>query len=562
MKRYLPPILSIFTLILLLLSSSCDMESLKEKMGMGGPKGPDSLLLVSIAGEIKNTVSNFEGNALGIDNKNEALIDTFLMDFYQESDYQMRWFDIYEEKRDSSTLEDVIIELEAAGDHGLVVNDYKVERVKKLNQYINNFMANPEMEAPPIDSLIRFDLLLTSSFLSYATDLLKGRTKAPKRWEVTERHNDLAASLSQAMEINNMDALVKTAAPKIKNYWGLLEVLAQYEEIAKKGGWTEVPKGKFSKGKSNEAIQKLAKRLQQSGDLKGKTDKMDDALIAAIKKFQARHNLNDNGSVDSKTLEKLNTDIQEDIQSIKMNINRYRWMPDTLGQKYLHVNIPESHLRFYDGEEVIIDMPVVVGAPKSPTPVMFKELQYMVFSPVWHVPPSIARDEIIKYAKINPNVILVSDVEVYKDGRKIDAWSVDWPNVNDWNRYRFKQKPSANQNALGRVKFMFPNHHSCYMHDTYNKQDFANRVRAESAGCVRVPRPVDLSYEILKDKDWTKEKVSRAMNRNSEQRVNVSPDIPIYFSYFTKWVDDEGILQSRRDIYKQDSKQLKALAAK
>ncbi len=546
---------AVFIGILSLMLFGCKNFSLDALMGEPKEEGIDSVAMAYLSKEILAGAAA-GSEPLQIVNRKAKDIDTLLQRFYEGG--ACKWFDIETEKR-NPLAEDVLIEMEEAPLHGLETKDYQLERLKELNGYLKTVFAAEKVDTLPVDSLKTFDLLLSGQFFSFLSDVMHGKI-SPKRWEVFERENDLALSLNQAMELNNIEAVVKNSMPPDPGYAAMMKKYAEYKAIKENGGWPKLEKGSYAKGKSGAHVKGLAKRLSLEGDLDSSLegqDKVDDKMIEAIKSFQKRNKLAVSGRIDEKTKSRLSESIDEDIRLVLLNMNRFRWMPEERGERYVHVNIPDQYLRYYEGEEVKEEMNVVVGNPKSPTPVMFKDMKYIVFSPVWHVPPSIARDEIIKYAKINPRVILVSDVEVYKNGRKLDPLAVDWKGVTDWSSYRFKQKPTANQNALGRVKFIFPNNHSCYMHDTYNKGDFKSNTRTESAGCIRVEDPVGLSYALLADKGWSEGGVKSAMNKGKEQHVNLSSPVPVYLTYFTAFVDETGKLQRRKDIYRFDKKQSK-----
>lgn len=540
---------------LLLCAFGCKDFSIKSLTGAVEEEGIDSLAMAYLSKGIKEKVAK-GSEPLLVKNRKAKDIDTLLQKFYASN--ACKWFDIETEQR-NRLAEDVLTEMEEAPKHGLDTKDYQLDRLKKLDAYLSQTFAAEKVDTLPVDSLLTFDTMLTGQFFSFLTDVMHGKI-SPKRWEVYERENDLSLSLTQAMDLNNIEAVVLNSMPPDPGYKAMMNKYAEYLEIKKAGGWPKLDKGSFAKGKSGAHVAMLAKRLSLEGDLDeslNKQDKVDDKIIEAIKSFQKRNKLAATGRIDEKTRERMKQPIEEDIKLVLLNMNRFRWMPEDRGERYIHVNIPDQYLRYYEGEEVVEEMNVVVGNPKSPTPVMFKDMKYIVFSPVWHVPPSIAKDEIIKYAKINPRVILVSDVEVYKNGKKMDPLAIDWKGETNWSNYRFKQKPTANQNALGRVKFIFPNHHSVYMHDTYNKGDFGNNTRAESAGCIRVEDPVGLSYALLADKGYSEAGVSKAMNRGKEQHVNLSSPVPVYLTYFTAYVDETGQLQRRKDLYRFDKKQSK-----
>jgi len=230
-----------------------------------------------------------------------------------------------------------------------------------------------------------------------------------------------------------------------------------------------------------------------------------------------------------------------------------------MGDEFVWVNIPDCTMDYYRDGESVLDMIVVVGDPKSPTPVFTEEMSHLIFSPAWNVPMSIAKEEILNYIHINPNLLIVAEVDVFYKGKKLkNPLSVDWtPELVNSRDYTFRVRPGGG-NSLGDVKFMFPNHHSVYMHDTNSKECFTESDRAVSAGCIRVHKPVDLARVILEEKGgWDNARIKRNMGLKREQVVHLPTKIPVYLYYLTAWVDDDGQLQLRKDIYRHDKKQVK-----
>lgn len=244
---------------------------------------------------------------------------------------------------------------------------------------------------------------------------------------------------------------------------------------------------------------------------------------------------------------------------VRLNMDRYRMMPDmdSLGSRYVWVNLPEFMLQFVEGKDTTASIVVVVGDVKSSTPVVTnRKMQNVVFSPVWNVPTGIAYEE-IEYILRNPAVLIVADVDVFVDGKKVDPRDVDWNNTAR-SRIKMRQRPKTT-NSMGLVKFPFDNDYGVYLHDTPNKGSFGNRNRAESHGCVRVGNPLLLSQQILKGSNWTSDGMQRAMYSGKQQFASIPRPVRVNLVYFTASVDSKGNLVTRRDVYGYDSRQIKQL---
>lgn len=256
----------------------------------------------------------------------------------------------------------------------------------------------------------------------------------------------------------------------------------------------------------------------------------------------------------------LATETNLDIKNkIKLNMDRYRLMPnaDSLGSRYVWVNIPEFMLQFIEGKDTTATMNIVVGEAKNATPVVVnKKMNSVIFSPVWNIPTHIAYEE-IEYILKNPAVLIVADVDVWVDGKKVDPREVDWNNTAR-SRIKMRQRPKET-NSMGLVKFAFDNNYGVYLHDSPSKDVFSHTNRAQSHGCVRVGNPAGLAAQILKGSKWTDGSIRTAMNSHKQQPTSIPRPVRVNFVYFTAYVDKSGKLQTRRDVYGHDSRQMRQM---
>ena len=299
-------------------------------------------------------------------------------------------------------------------------------------------------------------------------------------------------------------------------------------------------KKKFKKGDKDQIISQLKKRLQSSGEYnQGDTTNIySDSLVAVIKRAEATFGLKEDGIIDAALIKQLNVPLEDRIRQMLINLERMKWMPEEPAN-YLLANIPEYRLHVVESNKEVLGMNIVVGKSANRTVIFSDDLKYIVFSPYWNVPASIVRNEIYPAMKRNKNYLKRNNMEV-------TGYSGGLPVV--------RQKP-GNSNALGRVKFLFPNSYNIYFHDTPSKSLFGREQRAFSHGCIRLHQPFELAEYLLRDQpEWTSEKIKQAMNQSSDKWVTLSKVVPVFITYFTSWVDENNLLHFAEDIYGHDKK--------
>jgi len=253
---------------------------------------------------------------------------------------------------------------------------------------------------------------------------------------------------------------------------------------------------------------------------------------------------------------------REAVDKIAMNLERWRWAPRDLGERHVLVNVPTYTMQVVEGEKPVLAMRVIVGAPDTPTPLFSDKMTYVVFSPYWNIPEKILREETLPHLAEDPDYLARNNIEVVgTSGDLVDAAAVDWNDEDATRGLRFRQAPGP-ENALGLVKFIFPNHFSVYLHDTPGDRLFNKDKRTLSHGCIRVEKPVALAEYVLRDKtNWTEERIVAAMNAQQEQSVTLKEPLPVHIGYWTAWVGEDGSVTFADDPYGLDRKQ-QALRAK
>jgi L,D-transpeptidase YcbB len=328
-----------------------------------------------------------------------------------------------------------------------------------------------------------------------------------------------------------------------KPFYQLKQQLAMYDSIVKKGGWQPIAgkAGKLKKGTSSPIVTSIKKRLIATGEMGG-TDtsaKFTDSLTVAIKNFQQSNGFKPDGVITDSLIGVMNVPANERLKQILVNLNRMAWLPPQIKDNYVEVNIPEYMLYVYDGDTTAFNMPVVVGKEGSNTMMFTRDINEIVFSPYWNIPPSIVKEDILPAMQADPNYLKNKRMEVVS---KNDTLPV------------IRQLPGPD-NALGKVKFLFPNSYNIYLHDTNAKDIFENKKRAFSHGCIRLADSEKMAEYLLSgEKNWSPEKINAAMNSNKQQEVPVKKPVPVVITYFTTWVDTQGHLNFREDVYSHDKR--------
>jgi L,D-transpeptidase YcbB len=413
------------------------------------------------------------------------------------------------------------------------------------------------------------DILFTGSFFKYAKAKWKGSIDPKKdEWYVTPKKFKYGKTLETILSDKISKNPFEQAEPLHKEYHKLKAVLTQYKQIKDLGGWLPISlKGKkhLSKGDTNPAAFSLSKRLLLTNDiyLPHNDSVFDTALELGVRNFQARHGLSIDGIVAGETLVELNISVEERIKQLEINMERWRWVPEKISDSYILVNIPEFVLHVYEKDKEIWNMKVIVGKQGSETPIFNDELEFIVINPNWNVPRDIAIKEILPLLQKDSTYLESMNMEMFEGERSREAVpseSVDWKSVNEQNfNYRFRQKPGTD-NALGTIKFLFPNEYDVYLHDTPTHSLFERFQRGFSHGCIRIEEPLKLANYLLKnDPVWTEDKIMNTIDSGEEKYIKLTKKTPVFILYFTTWVDSKGLVHFHKDIYGHDKRLAAAL---
>lgn len=391
------------------------------------------------------------------------------------------------------------------------------------------------------------DLSLSLAFFTYAEKWLMPSDIDPTlvKWRIPKISLPLVNQLKNWLN----PATISGFNTGSQNFKQLLENFVSLSSIAALDTGINIPTSniKINKGETASVIKQIKKKLKLLGDYKSTdtTSLYSGLLDDAIHRFQERMGLPKTNYIDKIVLQAIRTPIQKYANTIAINLERLRWMPAMMDSNYIVVNIPAFQLIVFDSSKIQFKMPVIVGSASKNTIIFSDRMRYIVFSPYWNVPPSIVRAEILPGIRNNSNYLASKNMEITTHG--------DLPTI--------RQLPGTS-NSLGLVKFLFPNPYNIYLHDTPGKHLFAKQNRSLSHGCVRLGDARKMAgYLLRNDASWTTIKIDSAMHQQKEKWVTLKKTMPVFIAYFTSWVDSNGVLQFRKDIYNLDT-QLKQLLFK
>ncbi len=404
----------------------------------------------------------------------------------------------------------------------------------------HNFL-DKKMDEHTKDEIFDIEMYLTGQFFEYATKVYKGTDSSitDLGWFIPRKKIDVTAILDSVIQTKrNADEF----AHLNPQYHALSKFLPVYYTLTKQQ-WDSIPVPKTLLHIKDSAaeIGLIKNRLQLLGDLSGNDSGniFDSSLMEAIKQFQKRTGLGTDGTIGAQVMAQLNISPAERIKQIFINLERMRWIPGDDNQKRIFVNIPDYRLYVFDSGKMDMKMNVIVGTAANNTVIFSGNLKYVVFSPYWNVPASIVKKEILPGIQKNPNYLANHNMEQTGKAGGLPV---------------IRQKPGGS-NSLGRVKFLFPNTYDIYLHDTPNRNLFTASSRSFSHGCIRVGEPVQLANYLLQDDSyWTPPRIDSAMHLEKETWVTLKKTVPVMIGYFTAFVDENGLLNFRKDIYGHDKK--------
>jgi len=475
-----------------------------------------------------------------------------LRDFYSKRDFLPVWVNSDQSTRRASTVRDTLLNSHL---EGLEPNEYHAAAIRTM------------WNARKARSRARLELLLTDGFLRYGVEVSIGYQN-PKSvdydWHVVPQQVDSISRLEALLISDSPQSFLESLPPPQPAYAKLKQTLAYYRQLALGGDWRPFNHGQsLQVGMRHSDVSLIKARLVREAYLSNNdntnSDYFDETLSLAVRQFQANHGHKVDGIVGPYTRQSMSVSLWERIASLKQNMERWRWVPRELGERYVMVNMAGYKLDLIDRGKVILEMPVIVGKPYRAAPAFIDNIDYVEINPTWKVPPRIAKEKFLPKIQADPKFLARNRLRIYdswgKKAKEVDPTNVNWSKYNErWLPYKFVQDPGKH-NSMGLVKFMFPNKYRIYLHDTPQKKLFNRYVRTFSSGCIRVSQPFTLANKILeKEKSWGGKKIQSLINGGETKIIRMKEPLPVYLMYWTAWVDENGRVNFRKDVYQRNKR--------
>lgn len=481
---------------------------------------------------------------------------TSLLSFYEARGFQPAWF--AEGRLRRRDVDSLVTAVRASASHGLEPRDYHLEALVSLPR---------DLRGAGAAELAGADLLLTETFVTLGGHLLNGKVDPvtlDSTWNVTKRRRDLLLEVRAALDEGTVRETLEGFAPTDAGYRGLRAELARYREIGAEGGWARVPgQAPIRASEATPAqLSALRERLTITGDLpsaRAPRARWDGALTQALRSFQRRRGMAESGVVDASTLDALNVSAEDVVLALEANLERWRWLPEELGETHVFVNIAGFRVVVVRGGEPVVSMRAIVGRPYRRTPVFSDAIRYVVVNPTWTVPPTILREDILPDIQRDPEALARRGLRVMApNGRELDPARINWDRVRPTSPGFSLVQPAGPDNALGVAKLMFPNPHGVYLHGTPRQDLFDESERALSSGCIRVERPLELAAHVINSAEWSLEALQQTAARGVPRTIHLIRRVPVHIQYWTAWIENDT-LHLRRDVYERDDAVITAL---
>lgn len=483
------------------------------------------------------------------------LAQDVIRDVYRDHGYEPYW-------TDHSNIRELMELISYSADHGLNPQDYNMAQLREI---LNQRQQNPSAEIAA-----EADIMLTESLFRYGYHRRLGKAN-PARIDPdinfrrdAFRDQPPARTMEEILSADSLQGFIDMAAPSGPFYLRIQYWLKQYRQIAANGGWPAVPEGPTLRlGDTDNRVAAIRSRLAVSGDLPADASRnstsFDETLKESVAAFQQRHSLDADGIVGKQTIAAMNVPVERRIEQLRASLERLRWVDQEAADTLVAVNIAGFRTYFYDQGELVWSTRAMVGKSYRRTPVFRGDIQYMEFNPTWTIPPGILRNDTLPAIKRDPNYLASKNIRVIdKNGQFVDPATVDWNQYSSGVPYTLRQDPGPN-NSLGTVKFIFPNKHFVFLHDTPHRELFDRPERAFSSGCIRVEDPLKLAELLLDDDAYQKSDLQRVVASRETQRINLKSTVPVIIVYLTASLSSDGNVMFHKDIYNRDDKVLSAL---
>jgi len=455
--------------------------------------------------------------------------------------------------------------IEKTDEHGLQPSDYHLEIINKYRSSLGAY--NPNL----LEHLVKLDLLLTDAYLLLSAHLNFGKVDSERLkadWKIQRNAPELLLDerLKESLKNKTLIAFLDNLPGQSYQYKPLKKQLAFFKTLLTKK-WPVIKfKITIHPNDTLEDVIQIRKKLNTLGySIKDTISPVYDiALKIEVQKFQNQHGLNDDGSIGKLTMDAFNLSPASRVNQIIANLERMRWMPANMPERRIEVNIADYKMLVINGKDTVISSRAIVGKSYRKTPVFNSTMTYLVVCPTWVVPPTILANDVLPELKKGSGYLTKKNMKIISySGQTIPYSSINWSSISASNFPYMIRQSSGPDNALGNIKFMFPNEYNVYIHDTPSRELFDKDSRAFSSGCIRIQKPIELALYLLADKpEWTEARLKEVIASNKEQTLRLSEGMPVYITYFTAWATEKNHFHFRTDLYNRDVDLLKALKEK
>lgn len=474
-------------------------------------------------------------------------VDKDIAEFYQRRNFQPVWFG---ESSNEGAIKTAIDVLRQSDREGLEPSVY--EPLIRVTEGVSS--------SSDLEQQVRAEIDMTRALLQYIDDV-GGERLSPKRVSkklfINPDPTDAVSILYQGVQQDPTMAWLQQYTIERPEYQKLKTELYRLRQEQASGGWATVSKGpKLKIGMSGDRIKELRQSLMQQGYEVGDTQDphFDEALETSVKQYQENHGMEPDGVVGTETIDVINIPIDQRIKHVVVSMERWRWFPKSMHNRYVIVNTAGYELRAYEDNHPALYMRVIVGQKMRQTPVFSSVIYSVRFNPSWGVPHMIAVQDKLKVIQKDPSYLVRKGFVVYdSNNERVSPDSVDWSSLSKDNfPYRLRQMPGT-QNALGKIRFSITSPFDVYLHDTAEPKLFQKAVRDFSSGCIRVEKPLDLGVFVFNNSgEWPREKIQQDMQGNQTRNIDLKDPVPVHIAYFTVWVDEQGATHFVSDVYGQD----------
>ncbi len=550
MKRY-PHLLFLFALLGIIGCGKCSHEKIKTVVLVENPDHVNE----EVSDLIEKQLSDLDTTQTFVIEKDSLFATKLMIEFYKENNFDVIWTDKGTHTKQSDSLLKLI---KNSDDYGLIPNDYHFDKIENL------IKSEKDSKTKKFDAvkISKVDMLLTDAFFTFAIHVKRGRLNVDslnREWKIAQVNSKLFYLLNDAIKKNTIEAAIDSLEPRNEQYRALKQALRNFKFEFRNSDWDSLATCESDTVTFNKRLKKRLIASHDYAEIPGNSDSI--KLVKAIKNFQCRHNLTEDGKIGKLTFKALQRTKKDYIHQIQMNMERWRYYYAPYEKQFVWVNIPKYEMHVMEKETLVMKSRVIIGQPDHQTPLLKSTIRYFLIYPYWTVPFSIATKEILPILKRDTSYLRRKNFEVLDRHNRVVDTVIKWKRyTKNYFPWKLRQR-MGDDNSLGILKFNFENKYGVYLHDTDNRRLFNREMRALSHGCVRLEKFMDFAKFLIRDDsiNYPLDSLKMDLLKEEQKYVYIKHPIAIYINYFTTEVEENNELFFFIDVYKRDEKMLKAL---